>query len=147
MIISVGYRVNSANATRFRRWATSVLKEYLLRGYVINQRLVAMEERIDRHLAKHENILQDHQKKIDFFIRTNLPPIEQVFFEGEFFEARMLLEKIIKTAKIRVIIIDAYIDATIFEMLDVRNKGVSATIYSGRDINCFTEYAQHFSKC
>ena len=87
MIISVGYRVNSANATQFRRWATSVLKEYMLKGYAVNQRLIAMEERIDRRLAQHENVLQEHQEKIDFFVRTNLPPVEQVFFEGEFFEA------------------------------------------------------------
>ena len=134
MIISVGYRVNSANATQFRRWATSVLKEYMLKGYAVNQRLIAMEERIDRRLAQHESILQEHQEKIDFFVRTNLPPVEQVFFEGEFFEARMLLEKLIKGAQKRVIIIDGYIDAVTFEMLDVRNQGVSADIYSGKDL-------------
>mgnify|MGYP002868786285 CR=1 FL=1 len=98
MIISVGYRVNSANATQFRRWATSILKEYLLKGYAINQRLLAMEERIDRRLALHEDILNDHQEKIDFFVRTNMPPVEQVFFDGDFFEARVLLEKLIKIA-------------------------------------------------
>jgi len=134
MIISVGYRVNSANATQFRRWATSILKEYMLKGYAVNQRLIAMEERIDRRLAQHESILQEHQEKIDFFVRTNLPPVEQVFFEGEFFEARMLLEKLIKGAQKRVIIIDGYIDAVTFEMLDVRNQGVSADIYSGKDL-------------
>ena len=130
MIISVGYRVNSAHATQFRRWATSILKEYLLRGYAVNQRLLAMEERIDKKFHAIENTLADHQEKIDFFVRTSLPPVEQVFFEGEFFEARVLLEKIIKTAKKRVIIIDAYIDAATFEMLDVRAKGVTADIYS-----------------
>ena len=134
MIISVGYRVNSANATQFRRWATSILKEYMLKGYAVNQRLIAMEERINRRLAQHESILQEHQEKIDFFVRTNLPPVEQVFFEGEFFEARMLLEKLIKGAQKRVIIIDGYIDAVTFEMLDVRNQGVSADIYSGKDL-------------
>ena len=134
MIISVGYRVNSANATQFRRWATSVLKEYMLKGYAVNQRLIAMEERIDRRLAQHESILQKHQEKIDFFVRTNVPPVEQVFFDGEFFEARVLLEKLIKSARHRVVVIDAYVDAATFEMLDVRNKGVSADIYSGRDL-------------
>lgn len=84
MIISVGYRVNSANATQFRRWATSVLKEYMLKGYAVNQRLIAMEERIDRRLAQHESILQKHQEKIDFFVRTNVPPVEQVFLMGSF---------------------------------------------------------------
>ena len=130
MIISVGYRVNSAHATQFRRWATTILKDYLLRGYAVNQQLLHLEERIDNRLLSIESELADHQEKIDFFVRMSLPPVEQVFFEGEFFEARVLLEKIIKTAQKRVIIIDAYIDAATFEMLDVRAKGVTADIYS-----------------
>lgn len=129
-ILSVGYRVNSYNATQFRRWATTVLKEYMLRGYAINQRLLQAEERIDNRLIAHEQRLEAVEQKIDFFVRTSLPPTEQVFFEGEFFEARVLLEKIIKTAKQRVIIIDAYVDAATFEMLDVRAEGVTADIYS-----------------
>ena len=129
-ILSVGYRVNSYNATQFRRWATTVLKEYMLRGYAINQRLLQAEERIDNRLIAHEQRLEAVEQKIDFFVRTSLPPTEQVFFEGEFFEARVLLEKIIKTAKQRVIIIDAYVDAATFEVLDVRAEGVTADIYS-----------------
>ena len=136
-ILSVGYRVNSHNATLFRKWATSVLKEYMLRGYAINQQLLAIQRQIDSRFEQQDNRLlaiegelNDHQEKIDFFVRTSLPPVEQVFFEGEFFEARVLLERIIKTAQKRVIIIDAYIDAATFEMLDVRAKGVTADIYS-----------------
>lgn len=135
MIISVGYRVNSANATQFRRWATSVLKEYLLNGYAVNQRLIAMEERIDRRLAQHDSILQKHQEKIDFFVQANLPPVEKVFFDGDFFEARVLLEKLVKTAQHRVVVVDAYIDAATFDMLDVRTNGVTADIYSGKDLS------------
>ena len=130
VIISVGYRVKSIVGTKFRQWANKVIKDYMLKGYAVNQRLLAMEERMDKKFHSLENTLADHQEKIDFFVRTSLPPIEQVFFEGEFFEARVLLEKIIKTAKKRVVIIDAYIDATTFEMLDVRAKGVTADIYS-----------------
>lgn len=136
-ILSVGYRVNSHNATLFRQWANAVLKEYMLRGYAINQQLLAIQRQIDSRFEQQDNRmlaieseLADHQEKIDFFVRTSLPPVEQVFFEGEFFEARVLLERIIKTAKKRVVIIDAYIDAATFEMLDVRAKGVTADIYS-----------------
>lgn len=129
-ILSVGYRVNSKNATLFRQWANRVLKEYILKGYAVNQRLIAMEDRIDRRLQEHTDQIHELQDKVDFFVRTSLPPVEQVFFEGEFFEARVLLEKIIKTALKRVVIIDAYIDAATFEMLDVRAKGVTADIYS-----------------
>ena len=80
-----------------------------------------------------ESELHDHQEKIDFFVRTNIPPVEQVFFEGQFFEARVLLENLIKTATKRVIMIDGYVDATTFEILDVRANGVTADIYSDSD--------------
>ncbi len=134
MIISVGYRVNSIRGTQFRRWATSVLKEYMLRGYAVNQRLIAMEDRMDRKFQEHADQIHELQSKVDFFVRTSLPPMEQVFFGGQFFEARVLLERIIKTAKRRVVIIDGYVDAATFEMMDVRAKGVQATIYSGKDL-------------
>lgn len=130
VILSVGYRVNSTNATRFRQWANKILKEYLLRGYAVNQRLLAMEDRIDRRLQEHTEQIHELQDKVDFFVRTNIAPPEQIFFEGQFFEARLLLENLIKMAKKRVIIIDGYIDAATFEMLDVRAKGVTAEIYS-----------------
>lgn len=130
MIISVGYRVNSLNATIFRRWATSVLKDYMLRGYAVNQRLLALEEKVDRGFAQQGRILAEHQEKIDFFVKTALPPAEQVFFDGNFFEARVALESLIKTAKQRAIIIDGYIDALTFDILDVRAKGVKAEIYT-----------------
>ena len=131
VIISVGYRVKSLRGTQFRQWATAVLKDYLLKGYNINQRLVYMEERIDRRLNSIEFTLAEHQQKIDFFIKTNLPPIEQVFFNGQFFEARVLLEKLVKSAQKRVVIVDNYIDAATFDILDVRQQGVTADIYSG----------------
>ena len=130
VILSVGYRVKSNRGIEFRRWANRILKEFVLRGYAVNQRLIAIEDRIDRRLQEHTDQIHELQDKVDFFVRTSLPPVEQVFFEGEFFEARVLLEKIIKTAKKRVVIIDAYIDAATFEMLDVRAKAVTADIYS-----------------
>ncbi len=129
-ILSVGYRVNSRNATLFRKWANSVLKDYILRGYAYNQQLLYLEERIDRRLQEHTTQIHELQDKVDFFVRTALPPVEQVFFEGQFFEARVLLEKLIKMATKRVIIIDPYVDAATFEMFDVRAKGVTADIYS-----------------
>ena len=133
-ILSVGYRVNSKNATSFRRWANSVLKDYMLRGYAINQKLLHLEERIDQKFYSLEQRVEKTEEKIDFFVRTNQTPVEQVFFGGEFFAARVLLEQLIKTAQQRVIIIDAYVDAATFEILDVRAKYVKATIFSGKDL-------------
>ena len=133
-ILSVGYRVNSKNATSFRRWANTVLKDYMLRGYAINQKLLHLEERIDQKFYSLEQRVEKTEEKIDFFVRTNQTPVEQVFFGGEFFAARVLLEQLIKTAQQRVIIIDAYVDAATFEILDVRAKYVKATIFSGKDL-------------
>ena len=126
VIISVGYRVKSLRGTQFRQWALKVIKDYMLKGYAVNQRIINIENK----LASQQKQLADHQEKIDFFVRTSLPPVERVFFNGEFFEARVILEQIIKTAKKRVVIIDEYVDAATFEMLDVRAKGVTADIYS-----------------
>ena len=120
-ILSVGYRVNSRNATLFRQWANKVLKEYLLRGYSINQRF----ERLEQRVTQTEN-------KIDFFVRTSLPPVEGLMHEGQIFDARVCVENLIKQAKQEVIMIDGYVDAATFEILDVRQKGVSATIYTER---------------
>lgn len=131
VILSVGYRVKSSRGIEFRRWANNVLKEYVLRGYAVNQRLLSIENQ----LASQQKQLAKHQEQIDFFIRTELPPAEQIFYNGQFFAARALLEKIIKTAKTRVIVIDAYVDAATFEMLDVRAKGVKADIYSGKNLS------------
>ena len=120
-ILSVGYRVNSRNATLFRQWANKVLKEYLLRGYSINQRF----ERLEQRVTQTEN-------KIDFFVRTSLPPVEGLMHEGQIFDARVCVENLIKQAKREVIMIDGYVDAATFEILDVRQKDVSATIYTER---------------
>lgn len=130
VIISVGYRVKSLRGTQFRQWATKIIKDYMLKGYAVNQRLLAMEERIDKKFQAIEQRVSKTEEQVDFFVRTSVPPVEQVFFEGEFFAARALLEKLIKTAQKRVIIIDAYVDAATFEMLDVRSEGVTADIYS-----------------
>lgn len=130
VIISVGYRVKSLQGTLFRQWANKVLKEYLLRGYSVNQRLQYVEEKIDRRLSQHEKILQEHQDKIDFFVKTSLPPVEGIFFDGQIFDAYELVCRLIKSAKQRIVLIDNYIDETTLTMLDKRSEGVSATIYT-----------------
>ena len=129
-ILSVGYRVNSRNATLFRQWANKVLKEYLLRGYSVNQRLQYVEEKIDMRLSQHEKILQEHQDKIDFFVKISLPPVEGIFFNGQIFDAYELVCRLIKSAKQRIVLIDNYIDETTLTMLDKRAKDVTATIYT-----------------
>ena len=135
MIISVGYRVNSIRGIQFRQWANRVLKDYLLKGYAVNQQLLHIEQRIDNRLLEHEKRLDVVEHKIDFFVRTNQIPVEQVFFNGQFFEARKLIEDLIRKAQQRVIVVDGYVDTVTFAMLDVRSKGVAADIYSGKDLS------------
>ena len=119
MILSVGYRVNSLNATYFRKWASSVLKEYLIRGYAINPRLDQLENR-----------LTETEKKIAFFVKTSLPPVEGIFFDGQIYDAYEFICGLIKSAKTRIILIDNYVDDTVLTMMDKREAGVSATIYT-----------------
>ena len=118
-ILSVGYRVNSINATMFRKWANSVLKEYLLKGYSINKRFERLEQRVSRT-----------EDKIDFFVRTSLPPVEGIFFEGQIFDAFELVSKLIKSARKRIILIDNYIDESVLTLLDKRECGVTAEVYT-----------------
>jgi len=126
MILSVGYRVNSTNATRFRQWANRVLKDYLLRGYAFNQRLANIEHQVD----EQRTILAAHEEKIDFFVRTSLPPVEGIFYEGEIYGAYSFVSDLIRSAKTRIVLIDNYIDDRVLTMLDKRNDGVKATIYT-----------------
>lgn len=130
-ILSVGYRVNSRNATLFRQWANKVLKEYLLRGYSINQHMLYMESRIDHRLLEHDKRLDDLTNKVDFFIRTSLPPKEGVFFNGQIFDAHEFICRLIRSAKKRIILIDNYVDESVLVQLDNRNTDVSALIYTG----------------
>ena len=129
-IISVGYRVNSINATAFRRWATNVLRDYLLQGYSVNRHLIALQENMDKRMTHIEDIQAKQQQQLDFFIRTSTPPAEMVFFEGDFYTARVALENLVRTANHRVIIIDGYVSSLTLSVLDVRKPDVTATVYT-----------------
>lgn len=130
VIISVGYRVKSIRGTRFRQWANKVLKEYLLRGYSVNQRLLHMESRIDRRLAEHDCQIRELSGKVDFFLKTSLPPREGILFDGQIFDAYLFVCDLIKRAKSRIVLIDNYIDETVLTLLDKRAPGVSATVFT-----------------
>ena len=119
VIISVGYRVNTRRGIQFRQWANRVLKDHLLRGYSINQRI----ERLEHRVTETEN-------KIDFFVRTSLPPVEGIFYDGQIFDAYKFVSDLIRSAKRRIVLIDNYVDDTVLQMLDKRQDNVSACIYT-----------------
>lgn len=119
VIISVGYRVKSQRGTQFRIWANKILKDYLLKGHVLNQRV----DRIESKLIEHD-------QKFDILIKTNLPPVEGIFYDGQIFDAYAFVSKIIKTAKKSIILVDNYVDETVLILLSKRNVKASATIYT-----------------
>ena len=130
VILSVGYRVKSSRGIEFRRWSNRVLNELILRGYTINQRLLAVEDHVDKSLMAQERRLEAVEQKIDFFVRTSLPPVEGIFYDGQIFDAYTFVNDRIREAKTRIVLIDNYIDDRVLTMLDKRNDGVKATIYT-----------------
>lgn len=119
VIISVGYRVKSKRGTSFRQWATRTLRDYLLKGYAIQQRFEQVEQRVS-----------ETERKIDFFVKTSLPPVEGIFFDGQIFDAYVFVSNLIKSARKSIILIDNYIDESVLLLLSKRRKGVSAKVYT-----------------
>ena len=121
VIISVGYRVKSKRGTKFRQWANQVLKDYLLKGYVVNQRVTVLEHQV-----------ADLTEKVNFFVRSSLPPIEGIFYDGQIFDAYVQIASLIKQAKHSIVLVDNYIDETTLTLLSKRDVNVSATIYTSQ---------------
>lgn len=122
VIISIGYRVNSIRGTQFRIWANKVLKDHLLKGYSVNNRINRLEDKVDS--------LSQKVNEIDLEIHTSLPPKQGIFFDGQVFDAYSFVADLIKQARQSIIVIDNYVDETILTMLSKRNKNVDATIYT-----------------
>ena len=130
VIISVGYRVKSQRGILFRQWANKVLKEYLLKGYAVNQRFEIIENKIDKKFSEQDAKIEHLNKQVDFFVRTSLPPTEGVFHDGKIFDAYKFATDLIKSAKKSLVLIDNYVDESVLLMLSKRNAGVSAKIYT-----------------
>ena len=131
-IISVAIVSTAKMPTLFRRWASQVLKDYLLKGHVINQRISNLEQRVDAKFLSYDMQLTRLNEKVDFFVRTSLPPVEGIFFDGQIFDAYAFATNLIKSAKNSLILIDNYIDESTLLMLSKLTTGVDATIYTQR---------------
>ena len=121
VIISVGYRVKSKRGTQFRIWANSILKEYLMKGYVLNSRIDRIEKKIF-----------EHDQKFDLLIKTSLPPNEGIFYDGQIFDAWKFAADLVKSAHKSIVLIDNYIDDSVLHLLAKRNKSVTCTIYTSK---------------
>jgi len=119
VIISVGYRVNTSRGIEFRQWANKVLKDYILKGYAINQRFERLEQRV-----------ANTEEKIDFFVKTALPPVQGIFYDGQIFDAYSFISDLVRMAKKDIILIDNYIDDSVLKILNKRANNVTATIYT-----------------
>ena len=128
VIISVGYRIKSQRGTSFRIWATRVIKDYLLKGYAINQRI----ERVEKFAFETEKRVTETEHKIEFFVKTALPPKEGIFFDGQIFDAYTFVANLIKSAEKSIVLIDNYIDDSVLLLLSKRTKGVNAMIYTAK---------------
>ena len=128
VILSVGYRVKSPQGILFRRWANTVLKEYLLRGYSFNTRLNQLEDKMDRRLAKHDQDIVELKDKVDFFVQTSLPPRQGVFYDGQLWDARVFAERLIGGAKKSLVLIDNWATVETVDLFAKKRKGVKVTI-------------------
>ena len=129
-IISVGYRVNSILGVKFRQWATGVLKEYLLQGYSVNARMNQLEDKMDRRLAQHDQAIVELKDKVDFFVQTQTPPIQGVFYDGQLWDARALVLKLVARAKRSLILIDNWANTEVLDLFAKKRKGVRLTIFT-----------------
>ena len=131
-ILSVGYRVNSKNATLFRRWANSVLKDYMLKGYSLNHRFERLEDKIDTRFQRYDSEIQRLSSQVDFFVRHSLPPIEGIFFAGQIFDAYKFVCDLVKSARKSIVLFDNYIDESVLTLFGKREKSVSVVIYTDK---------------
>ena len=131
VIIAVGYRVNSMLATRFRQWATDVLKQYMRYGVAVcDRRYDALSIEMDRRLSNHDRQIVELRKDVDYFISSCLPPKEKVLCDGQMLDAQFELTRIVKTAKKRIVLIDNYIDERTLMLLGNRRAKVECVVYT-----------------
>ena len=147
VIISVGYRVKSQAGTRFRQWATRVLKEYMLSGYSINQHLISLQERIDNRFSSLESQVEDHEQKIDFLINKEQPVNEQIFSTGCVWDAYTFVSNLVRSATKRVVLIDSFVDERTLLILDKRAEGVACDIYTRFNYKLQLDLQKHEQQC
>ena len=119
MILSVGYRVKSTKGVEFRKWSSAILKSYLLKGYALQHRVEAIENKVF-----------EHDFKIEQLLHAKLPAQQGIFFDGQLFDAYVFVSDLVKSAKKSIVLIDNYVDETVLLLLTKRNDTVKATIYT-----------------
>lgn len=146
VIISVGYRVKSHRGTRFRQWATGVLREKLLHKNSVNVQLFQIESRLESKIADHTFQIADLKEKVDFFVRTSIPPVEGLFFEGQVFEAWTFASDLVRFAKRSIVLVDNFVDDQTLKLLEKRLEDASVEIYTRPPKNALDEDLRRFQQ-
>ena len=147
VIISIGYRVKSQVGTRFRQWATRILKEYMLRGFSINQHLISLQEHFDNRFSSLESRVDNHEQKIDFLIQKEQPATEQLFSTGCVWDAYTFVSNLIRSASERIILIDSFVDERTLLILDKRADSVDCTIHTRYNSKLQLDIQKHNQQC
>ena len=130
MILSIGYRCSGQRATHFRQWASTVLKQYLLKGYAINKQLIALQQHVDDRLLRIEDRLQQNEEQVAFLVHTHQQPQEELFATGCMWDAYSFITNLIRSAKEQVILIDNYCNDKTLTLLDQRAEAVNAIVHT-----------------
>ena len=147
MILSVGYRVNSVRGIMFRRWSSEVLKQFMLKGYSINQHLISLQEHIDNRFYSLESRIDDHEQKIDFLIQKEQPVTEQLFSTDCVWDAYTFVSNLVRSATKRIILIDSFVDERTLMILDKRADGVNCDIYTRFNYKLQLDLQKHEQQC
>lgn len=143
MIISVGYRVHSPQGVLFRRWATNVLREYLLQGYAVNHQLIALQQHVDDRLLRIEDRLKQNEEQVAFLVQTHQQPTYQLYDNGCVFDAWTYISSLIREATNRIILIDNYVDDRVLAIMQKRRDKVSCTIHTRYTEQFQTDLKKH----
>ena len=160
VIISVGYRVKSIQGTHFRRWANQILKDYMLKGYAINQRRIATDLQIANRLQEQKQLIENQETRInnvdnrlsaveqhiDFFVKATQLPSGGVLAPNTRFDGYVLIADLVKSAKRSIVFIDPFADISVLKFAAMKAEGVSVTIYSARISHQFKEEAALYKK-
>ena len=130
MILSIGYRVNSVRGIMFRRWSSTVLKQYLLQGYSINRQLVVLQQQVDSRFEALEHRVDEQQQQVEFLVDMHRQPEERIFSTGCVFDAWEYVAALVREAKNRIVLIDNYCDERTLTLLSKRQSNVECTIYT-----------------
>ncbi len=147
MILSVGYRVKSAQGVIFRAWANEILKNHIIKGFSVNQHLVCLQERIDNRFSSLESRVDDHEQKIDFLIKKEEPVTEQLFSTGCVWDAYTFVSNLVRSATKRIVLIDSFVDERTLMILDKRADGVDCEMYTRFNYKLQLDLQKHEQQC